>query len=282
MFSTKGLRARTGFCSLPHPQNLKEGGEDSFFVSNMTNGIAGVGGGWGWRSIYEEKVTKATEIRPTVLGIADGVRGWSEEDSGSGIFSNALMASCCDVATYSKRSLEPIGILSEGYRSIRSVEGSSTACIVSIGNGKITSSNLGDSGFMLIRDGKIAYRTKEQVHRFSTPYQIGTHLTDQPNDSILHETLAESGDILILGTNGLFNNMFDEDIIEHITEEIEEGNEWTLQNLFQISSSIATEAFETSRTPRGETPFSQKAAVYGYKYSGGKVDDITVMVTHIS
>lgn len=35
-------------------------------------------------------------------------------------------------------------------------------------------SNIGDSGFVLLRDGKLLAATPPQQHRFNFPYQIGT------------------------------------------------------------------------------------------------------------
>lgn len=52
--------------------------------------------------------------------------------------------------------------------------GSSTACIVTLHREerKIYSANLGDSGFMVIRDGEIVHRSTEQQHYFNTPFQL--------------------------------------------------------------------------------------------------------------
>jgi hypothetical protein len=32
--------------------------------------------------------------------------------------------------------------------------------------------NLGDSGFLVLRQGKVVHRSKEQTHAFNTPFQL--------------------------------------------------------------------------------------------------------------
>jgi len=58
------------------------------------------------------------------------------------------------------------------------VAGSATATICVLNNRELTALNLGDSGFILIRfdsvtnDPYILIRSKEQTHKFNTPYQL--------------------------------------------------------------------------------------------------------------
>ena len=39
--------------------------------------------------------------------------------------------------------------------------------------------NLGDSGFLLIRDGEVVHRSVEQQHYFNTPFQLGVPPPEQ-------------------------------------------------------------------------------------------------------
>ena len=43
--------------------------------------------------------------------------------------------------------------------------------------------NLGDSGCMVLRDGRIVLRTVEQTHAFNFPRQLGTGSQDTPADA---------------------------------------------------------------------------------------------------
>ena len=53
--------------------------------------------------------------------------------------------------------------------------------------------NLGDSGFLLIRDGEVVHRSVEQQHYFNTPFQLGVPPPEQEgfmlNDRwVIHRT----------------------------------------------------------------------------------------------
>ena len=52
--------------------------------------------------------------------------------------------------------------------------GSSTACVVVLQAtaGKMCSANIGDSGFLVVRNGSIIHRSQEQQHYFNTPFQL--------------------------------------------------------------------------------------------------------------
>ena len=52
--------------------------------------------------------------------------------------------------------------------------GSSTACIMVLDKKSQTlhSANLGDSGFLVIRQGSVVHHSSEQQHYFNTPYQL--------------------------------------------------------------------------------------------------------------
>ena len=51
--------------------------------------------------------------------------------------------------------------------------GSSTACIVVVNGSTLHACNLGDSGFMVLRDGAVAMRSAQQQHGFNFPFQVG-------------------------------------------------------------------------------------------------------------
>ena len=55
--------------------------------------------------------------------------------------------------------------------------GSSTACIVALHKEKsiLHTANLGDSGFVVIRNNTIVHRSQEQQHYFNSPFQLAIH-----------------------------------------------------------------------------------------------------------
>lgn len=63
-------------------------------------------------------------------------------------------------------------ILETAY-SMTNVMGSSTACVLALNGSTLTGSNLGDSGFMVIRAGEMLMATQQQQHSFNFPFQLG-------------------------------------------------------------------------------------------------------------
>ncbi|XP_059828888.1 protein phosphatase PTC7 homolog isoform X2 [Hypanus sabinus] len=108
------------------------------------------------------------------------------------------------------------------------VLGSSTACLVVLDREKrcLYTANLGDSGFLIVRDGRIIHRSDEQQHYFNTPFQLAIP-PPEAQDSILNdspETAEDStfnvevGDIILTATDGLFDNMTDYMILQQLRQ----------------------------------------------------------------
>lgn len=79
--------------------------------------------------------------------------------------------------------------------------------------------NIGDSGYMLLRKEGLdlvkLFRSKEQQHSFNFPFQVGTGGDDPAKaDSEIHD--VRDGDIIILASDGLWDNVFDMKVIELI------------------------------------------------------------------
>ena len=111
--------------------------------------------------------------------MADGVGGWRQYGVDPGTFSDALMRACERVATAGAfRPHLPAQLLARAYSELMDskepIVGSSTACVVvfSRETGYLHAANIGDSGFLLVRDGRVLLRSEEQQHYFNTPYQL--------------------------------------------------------------------------------------------------------------
>ena len=52
--------------------------------------------------------------------------------------------------------------------------GSSTACLMMLSHSdlKLYTTNIGDSGFLVVRSGQVVHRSHEQQHYFNTPFQV--------------------------------------------------------------------------------------------------------------
>jgi len=180
----------------------------------------------------------------------------------------------CKLAVDEKALIHPLQILRYGYDSSQSIVGSSTACIIHISGNQFHSANLGDSGFRIIRRNQVIFSSTSQQHRFNMPYQIGAQSDDKPEMADIQQFTLEAGDYIILGTDGLFDNLYDKDIIQVI----ENLPEWV--SMKTVAAAIAEKAYEVSKLNEVKIPFNDMAeSYYGMSFwDNGKQDDITVVV----
>lgn len=162
---------------------------------------------------------------------------------------------------------------------------------------KLGVANLGDSGLRILRwsngfSGKprgvyIAERTSEQQHAFNTPYQLSflpkaikdTYeergvREDLPSDCQTYTFQVREGDVVLLGTDGIFDNLHDWEICELATVAMEGGDKIEPHKL---AHAFAEAAFVRSQDPKAQTPFQDSASQHNLRMPGGKMDDITVV-----
>lgn len=236
---------------IPHPSKAnKPGGtgEDAFFVSRAGN----------------------------FFGVADGVGGWANWGVDPALYAKALMAAALR-AVDANPELSPHEILQQAYKhpSVKKVIGTSTACVASIKGSTVRVANVGDSGAMLVRDGVVAHRTREQQHSFNCPFQLGTDSNDTPEHADLYEWPGvQRGDVLIMATDGVFDNLFDDSIAAEVAAYL--GSK-SIPQPSDLAQRIAKKAFQNGSSDTAHTPFwSKPGAPRGGR--GGKLDDITVLV----
>ena len=160
--------------------------------------------------------------------------------------------------------------------------GASTAVVASIGEDNVLRAlNLGDSVCLVLRDGAVAARTREIIHYFDCPYQLGDDSPDRPRDGTTLQAELFKGDIIVAGSDGVFDNLSDADVCEIVSSFGPRSK----------SSAIAKKIVDKSRSvsldPQAVTPYSTVAqGRSGYSaYSngtGGKVDDISCIVVKAS
>ena len=89
-----------------------------------------------------------------------------------------------------------------------------------------------------------------------------------------------------MGSDGLFDNLFEHDIEKCLYKEIEERqgmeNEFMLKSVNNAASCIGKKAYKLSKKTSHESPFAKEAKKEGKWYKGGKPDDITVIVSEIT
>jgi protein phosphatase PTC7 len=241
----------SGVFNIPHTEKEHRGGEDSFVVSTPTN---------------------------STIAVADGVGGWSSKGVNPRAFADEILTKTYKIIKSGE--IDPKTAIKSAYPVLRCV-GSATLCF-----GKMTEdgifrvANIGDSGFMVIRRGEILIESAEQQHGFNYPYQLGIgvngepHGADRPEDAEVYRMQLEKKDIIIMGTDGLFDNIWPQKILDYINS--------NALNPIDLSKGLATKAFEESKKDDNNIPFFHRAKEANKQFSsfkGGKEDDITVIVS---
>ena len=140
--------------------------------------------------------------------------------------------------------------------------------------------NIGDSGFMVIRNNEILIQSAEHQHQFNYPYQLGIGIdgkpygTDSPEDAQIYTIELERGDIVVMATDGLFDNVWPKQIVSYF--------EGTSINPKLNAKELATFAYQESQKDDNFVPFfhrAKKEKKNFASYRGGKEDDISVIVS---
>lgn len=161
--------------------------------------------------------------------------------------------------------------------------------------------NLGDSMAMLVRGRDIVWRSEEMWWSFNTPVQLGPMSPSKPTDAQVFEIPVIANDILILASDGLSDNLWDEEVLEEVVRvkdvllrhSILDGA--SLGQLLarrslpgMLSEALCSRARRVAERGssgsgrRGalevvgeevdEVPFARRAREEGRKFKGGKVD----------
>jgi len=231
------------------PRSNKGGkGEDAYFVSPHKN----------------------------ALGIADGVGGWAELGIDSSIYAQAIMKNSLNYLLSDKgfsTSDPSTSALSFAHEQCTSIKGSSTALIATLFGNTVKIINVGDSKAISLRKKnqhyKVIHQTKEQQHYFNCPFQLGNE--DTPQDGEKYEWGILEEDLLVLGTDGVFDNLWLEEVEKLINVASDKGEQ-------ELAEYIGKTAEATSYEETKLTPFA-KGSDGGHR--GGKPDDITVIVGRV-
>ncbi|CAI9780900.1 unnamed protein product [Fraxinus pennsylvanica] len=211
------------------------------------------------------------------IGVADGVGGWAKHGIDAGVYARELMSNVATSVRNEKKKngiVNPKRALTEAFRFTDS-QGSTTACIITLQGEFLHCANVGDSKFVLIRDGKVVFSSPIQTNAFNNPYQLGKE-SDSPSVAAEFKCRVEACDVIVAGTDGLFDNVHERELETMVFQGLLVGTEPEL-----LAEEIATFALEKATDPFACTPFQIEALQAGYKYLGGKYDDITVVVAII-
>lgn len=246
------LQLETRGAMIPSPVKASKLGEDAYFV--LADGSA--------------------------FGVADGVGGWILSGIDSGHYSRKLMQMSEFFIESKTFDAHPKQVLWAAYNQTQLV-GSCTACLLKVKHDQLHATNCGDSGFVIVRGSDVAFQSPSQQHKFNFPYQLG-----RPSPNRAAETPARAqefkcqlrpGDIIVAGTDGLFDNVF----AEEVAALVRHARTWGL-SADDAAKRLAKYAFRKALDQGHMSPFAYAAQASGQNYVGGKMDDITVIISYVS
>ncbi|ODQ48805.1 hypothetical protein PICMEDRAFT_48108 [Pichia membranifaciens NRRL Y-2026] len=241
-----------------------------------------------------------------IIGVLDGVGGWSEQGFDSSAISREL-ANKVTIFYLENPSSSPLEILQKSFAAVKEEGtvkvGSTTICfgIIDGRTGKLSALNLGDSWFGIFRKDensryKCTHQSVEQVYYFNAPYQLSIipddfleiakkrgskYLMNEPDESEEYSYELKSGDIIVFTTDGMVDNVFPDDIEIYLNDNASEGVNLS-ESLGSLNKILVQQTTVLSLNTNFKSAFSQKlSSLTGQDYIGGKPDDITSVMVYV-
>lgn len=293
------LVLRTGCAASPHPQKVQSG------TRGRVSPHFGHAGDDAYSVSHSRMLRSEGNAALTTVGIADGVYAWRDRGIDVGAFSQGLVQSItthCNTGTanddddeYSDNNgaLRLKDVMDRAFKDTLSdgCEGSATCCVIALDglHGELHSANLGDSGYAVTRalpaGERVLFRTPQQEHIFGYPFQLGHHdHSDKARDAELASMEVAVGDIVVAATDGLWDNLAESDIVDAIVKARAaraggDADTTSGVGVAALAQELLKQAYYASLDGNGSTPYSLGASEeFHMVYSGGKPDDITVVV----
>jgi len=217
------------------------------------------------------------------FGVFDGVSG-AEKEKGKKLYSKSLSDTMKKKIGKGGLSVKEITEYMTEAKELadETATGATTAVVASIGEDNVLRAlNLGDSVCLVLRDGAVAARTREIIHFFDCPYQLGDDSPDRPKDGTTLQAEIFPGDIIVAGSDGVFDNLSDADVCDIV------GSFGPKAKATQIAKKIVDKSRVVSLDTSAVTPYSTvargRSGYDQYKSGrGGKVDDVSCIVVKAS
>jgi len=221
-------------------------------------------------------------------GVFDGVSGAAKVSYGE-VYSFQLSGATFANMQRQRQNLgkvNPEAALEGAASTLADVQtvGASTACAVTVdtstpGYTILEGVNIGDSGIMVLRQDPtaegvrpvVAYRTIPQMHYFNCPFQLGGSSPDSPDQATKIRVPLVSGDVVIVASDGLYDNVYESQIIDLI--EATWGQDPNVQ-----AQALVAYARQVQEDPNVLVPYGVEAQESGQTFTGGKLDDTVALV----
>ncbi len=279
---------RSAVCNLPHPHKGTLG-EDAFLLGPHMCGVADGVGSW-----WEAEVDPAVYAQAMMHLCRNSCMEQKEEVE-------LMPTRVLEEAWHRLQDAHIVGSCTVCLVSLHPFKS------------ELLAANVGDSGFLILRNPshgksapseprrsigtldafgaaessnahKVAFRSPQQLRAFNAPYQLGRapdSPTDKPDDRFetphdasLVRVPIRTGDIIVMATDGLFDNMPETEVLE-VVEAHADGTEE------EMARALAMRAQELSLDSDVDSPFALLAKDNDIMWGGGRPDDITVIVSRV-
>lgn len=221
-------------------------------------------------------VSRVNDSGAVAFGVADGVGGWVDSGVDPADFSHGfcdyMAAAAWEHQTGKTPPLTARSLMQTGYDAACADEslraGGSTACVaVASPDGGLDVANLGDSGFLQLRLSAVNAYSEPQTHAFNTPFQLsivppavaarmkafgGTQLSDLPRDADVTQHRLRHGDVLVLATDGVLDNLFNQDILRIASRVMGSTGAWAVGKAGEVQ--VADDLDRILKDPLRKTP----------------------------
>ncbi|XP_073113398.1 probable protein phosphatase 2C 1 isoform X2 [Elaeis guineensis] len=209
---------------------------------------------------------------------------WAEQNVNPALFSQELMSNASGLVMDEEVNYDPQILMRKAHAATSSV-GSATVIIAMLEkNGTLKIANVGDCGLRVLRKGQVIFSTPPQEHYFDCPYQLSSEIIGQTYlDAMVCTIELMEGDTIVMGSDGLFDNVFDHEIVSTTSR---------FKDAVEAAKALADLARDNSMDVSFDSPYSIEARsrgfdvplwkkILGRKLTGGKPDDITVIVGQV-
>ncbi|XP_039816046.1 probable protein phosphatase 2C 1 isoform X3 [Panicum virgatum] len=211
---------------------------------------------------------------------------WAQKDVNPALFSRELMRNSSSFLKDEELQVngDPQILLMKAHAATSSIGSATVIIAVLEKTGTLKIASVGDCGLKVIRKGQVMFSIPPQEHYFDCPYQISSEAAGQTyQDALVCSVNLMDGDMIVSGSDGLFDNIFDQEIISIISES---------SGVDEAAKALAELARKHSVDVTFDSPYSMEARsrgfdvpwwkkVLGAKLIGGKMDDITVVVAQV-